>query len=185
MLARIVYCVVGGILLVGPVVAQPPPPREDATKAEVEKLRAQAQALLAQAQALEAQQARTDRQAAEKYMQEFADSCLEALLKGDYEAVIPVMGEELKDGFQISKTNVSNRGNLNVVRRYGIAVSGYKITKAVIAPSREEAIFCAEVSGKSTAPDEKAKDRKAAVTLRVQKESGRYVLGFLSAVVEK
>jgi hypothetical protein len=184
MLTRIVYCVVGVSLLVGPVTAQPPP-REDATEAEVVRLRAQAQALLAQAQALlvqaqaqEAKQARADRQAAEKYLREFADSCLEALLKGNAADVVPLLNKEMRDRWGPPQ-------DLDVVQGRGVAVSSYKITSSTIAPGGDEAIFRAEVHGKSTAPAEKGRDMKATVTLRVRKESGRYVLGFLSAVVEK
>ena len=182
MLTRIVFCVLGCVLLVGPVAGQPQP-REDAVKAEVEKLRAQAQALLAQAQALEAQarQAKSEREAAEKYLRELADSCLEAILKGDAEDVAPLLSKEIRENLVGGRTQLE--GNLNVVRRRGIAVSSYKIISSAIAPSGEEALFRAEVSGKIAEGNEKGKDKTATVTLRVQKENGRYVLGFLSATV--
>jgi hypothetical protein len=54
-----------------------------------------------------------------------------------------------------------------------------------MAPTLEEAIFRAEISGKPTGPDDRGKGKAATITLRVQKEHGRYVLGFLSAVIVK
>jgi hypothetical protein len=163
------------------------PSSEDVTKTEVEKLRAQAQALLAQAQALEAQarQAKSERESTEKYMRALAESCLDAVFKGDPDAILPVMTEELKDTFGIEKKNPGSRQSLDVIRRHGIAVADFKITSTTMAPGLEEALFRAEVTGKSTATSEHGKEKAATIVLRVQKEKGRYVLGFLSAVVVK
>jgi hypothetical protein len=133
---------------------------------------------------VEAKQAKADRQATEKYLQEFADTCLEAILKGSPGDVGPLLSKELRDQLGSKDLNILNV-NLDVVRRYGVAVSSYKIISSAIAPSGEEALFRAEVSGKGTAPDDKGKDKKATITLRIQKENGRYVLGLLSAVVGK
>ena len=67
---------------------------------------------------------------------------------------------------------------MDVIRRNGIAVADYKITSTTMAPSLEEALFRAEVTGKSTAPDERGKEKAATIVLRIQKEKGRYLLGF-------
>jgi hypothetical protein len=169
------------------VVAQGPS-GDEVTKAEVEKMRAQAQALLAQAQALEAQgrQAKAGSEATEKYMRALADCCLDAILNGDYEAVLPLMTEELKDTFVVgNKNDLLARQNLNVLRRKGISVASYKITSTTMAPTLEEALFRAEVTGKSTVPNEQGKEKAATIVLRIQKEKGRYALGFLSAVIVK
>jgi hypothetical protein len=187
MLTRIVCGVLGYALLAASVAMAQAPSDDDATKAEVDKLRAQAQALLAEAQAREAQarQAKSAREATEKYMRALAEACLEAVVKGDHEAILPVMTEELKVTFLVDNRNPLSRQSLDVVRRRGISVSDYKITSTVIAPTLEEGLFRAAVTGKSTVPDEQGKDKVVSIVLRIQKEKGRYVLGFLSTVLVK
>jgi hypothetical protein len=187
MLTRIVCCVLGYSVLAVPAIRAESTAGEDATKTEAHCLRVQAQALLAQARALEAraQQARSEREAADKYMRALAESCLEALAKGDHEAILPVMTEELKATFYVDKGNLQARQNLDLLRRRGISVTSCKITSTTIAPTHEEALFRVEVTGTSTITGEQGKDRRATIVLRIQKEKGRFALGFLSIVILK
>ncbi len=184
---RFICCVLGSALLAGPAVAQTPT-QPDAIQAELEKLREQAQALLAQVKALQAAKAKVDRERAEKYMREFAESCLDAVLKGDPYAIIPVLSKEIRDLYADTKSPVALQSyalNLDV-RRHGIEISGYKITSVAVAPSLEEAIFRGEISGKVKGGDENGKEKAAAFALRVHKgkESGRYVIGFASVYLK-
>jgi hypothetical protein len=172
-LTRLACCALGWVALAVPATAQPSPPREDATKAEAEKLRAQAQALLTQAQALEAQarQARADREAAEKYLREFADSCLEPLLKGDARDIVPLLSKEMKDYW-------GPPNNLDVVQGRGVAVSGYKITGTAIAPSGDEAIFGPRSAGRALRPMRRGKTRRPRSRSESRRRTGGMFSGF-------
>ncbi len=178
MLLRVVCSAVGLALSVGPALAQAPT-RDDPVKAELDVLRAQAQALQAQIQALQGrlEKAKADRAAAEKYMHEFADTCLETILQDHgFGDIRPILSKDIRDQYP----NATDYSDLWRPQRYGMTVSGYKITAATVAPSGEEALYRGEINGKSS--KEKEKEMAATFVLRVQKdkESGRYVVGFMS-----
>ncbi len=177
MLLRIVSSAVGLALSVGPALAQPPT-RDDPVKAELEALRVKVQALQAQLQALQEKldKAKADRVASEKYMRELADSCLEALLKGSGDDIRPILSKDIRDQYK----GIVSYSDLWRPRTRGMEVSSYKITTVTAAPTGEEALYRGEIRGKSSR--EEAKEMTATFVLRVQKdkESGRYVVGFMS-----
>jgi hypothetical protein len=182
---RILCCVVGLVLVPEWALAQTPSP-EEAIKAELEKLRAQAQALESRLQALQAAKAKAERDAAEKYMTEFAELCLEALFKGEADAVLPVLSKEIRDHYAANKWPVDNYTYRLDPRKRGIEISAYKVTSVSIAPSFEEGIFRGQFNGKFKGGDENGKDKTGSFALRIhkEKESGRYVIGFASVYLK-
>jgi len=180
MLLRIFCCVLGSFLLAGPALAQAPA-QEDVVQAELAKLRKQAEELQARVQALQDKKAKADREAAEKYMREFAEMCLESILKGDPADLIPLLNKEARD----LRRGSSEKETEQKVALFQYAerlrpkkpAASYKITSAITAPDLEEAIFRGDFLGKSGEAD-----KVATFVLRVcrEKEGQRYVIGLIS-----
>lgn len=160
------------------------PSREDALKAEIEKLRKQVEAPQVQVQALQEKKARADREAAEKYQREFAEMCLEAILKGEHASLIPLLSKEAREFRRGGSEKESEK--ILALHQYANSIglhsrdkyaSSYKITSVTIAPDSEEAIFRGNFLGKT---GETEKVATFALHVCREKESQRYVIGFIS-----
>jgi hypothetical protein len=187
MLLRILCCVLGPVLLAGLALAQAPP-QDDPVQGELAKLRKQAEELQPRVQALQEKKAKADRDAAEKYMREFAEMCLGSILKGEPVDLIPVLSKEARDLRRGSseketeqKVNLFQYADSFSLKSSKKPASSYKITSATIAPDLEEAIFRGDFLGKSGETE-----KVATFVLRVcqEKDSQRYVIGFISVTVK-
>jgi hypothetical protein len=181
-----------GAALCAGVAAAQTPVQEDSINAELDKLRVQAHALQLQIQALQekALKAQADRDTAEKYMREFAEACLDAILNQNQKAIGPLLSKEIKDFESGGHEKEVDRqrwidgyvhNSLGLGSR-GVWPSAYKITTVVVAPSLKEALFRGEFTGSTKQGDNHGKEKVATFALRIQKdkESGRYEIGFIT-----